>query len=118
MLGASRGVVVESSTGALREGGMPFMLMAIFGAILPRFVLLVGWSNDPAGWQAAVGGPVLLLGGFLFFPWTTLIYGFVAPNGLSLLNIIFLIAAFLIDLGTWGVGFFASREQVSSYRGT
>ena len=51
------------------------MLMAIFGAILPRFVLLVGWSNDQAGWQAAVGGPVLLLGGFLFFPWTTLIYG-------------------------------------------
>ena len=37
-------------------------MMAIFGAILPRFVLLVGWSNDPAGWQAAIGGPVLLLG--------------------------------------------------------
>ena len=94
------------------------MLMAIFGAILPRFVLLVGWANDQAGWQNAVGGPDLLLGGFLFFPWTTLIYGFVAPNGLSFLNIIFLIGAFLIDLGTWGVGYFASREQVSNYRGT
>jgi len=91
-------------------------MMALFGAILPRFVLLVGWANDQAGWQAAIGGPVLLLGGFLFFPWTTLIYGFVAPNGLSLLNIIFLVAALLIDLGTWGIGFFASREQVSSYR--
>jgi hypothetical protein len=98
-------------------GGMPFM-MAIFGALLPRFVLLVGWFNDPAGWSAAIGGPVLLLGGFLFLPWTTLIYGFVAPNGLSLFNIIFLIGALLIDLGTWGVGFFASREQVSNYRGT
>jgi hypothetical protein len=98
-------------------GGMPFM-MAIFGAILPRFALLVGWYNDPAAWSAAIGGPVLLLGGFLFFPWTTLIYGFVAPNGLSLFNIIFLIGALLIDLGTWGIGFFASREQVSNYRGT
>ena len=93
-------------------------MMAIFGAILPRFVLLVGWYNDPAGWSAAIGGPVLLLGGFLFFPWTTLIYGLSYQNGLSLLNIIFLIAAFAIDLGTWGVGFFASRQQVSSYRGT
>jgi hypothetical protein len=93
-------------------------MMAIFGAILPRFVLLVGWSNDPTGWVTAIGGPVLLLGWFLFFPWTTLIYGFVAPNGLSLLNIIFVIAALAIDLGTWGIGFFASREQVSSYRGT
>ena len=94
-------------------------MMAIFGAILPRFVLLVGWSNDPAGWVSGARlDPSLLLGGFLFFPWTTLIYGFVAPNGLSFLNIIFLIAAFAIDLGTWGIGFFASREQVSSYRGT
>ena len=93
-------------------------MMALFGAILPRFVLLVGWFNDPAGWETAIGSNGLLLGGFLFFPWTTLIYGFVAPNGLSLINIVFLIAAFAIDLGTWGVGFFASREQVSSYRGT
>jgi hypothetical protein len=94
------------------------MVMALFGAILPRFVLLVGWSNDAAGWQTAIGGPVLLLGGFLFFPWTTLVYGLSVQNGLSLLNIIFLVAAFLIDLGTWGIGFFASREQVSNYRGT
>jgi hypothetical protein len=93
-------------------------MMAIFGAILPRFVILVGWSNDQAGWAAVFGSPVWLLGGFLFFPWTTLIYAFVQPNGLSLLNIIFLAAALLIDLGTWGVGFFASRQQVSSYRGT
>jgi hypothetical protein len=42
----------------------------------------------------------------------------VQPNGLSLLNIIFLALALLIDLGTWGIGFFASRQQVSYYRGT
>jgi hypothetical protein len=93
-------------------------MMAIFGAILPRFAILVGWSNDSAAWATIFGSPVVLLGGFLFFPWTTLIYAFVQPNGLSFLNIVFLIAAFLVDLGTWGVGFFASREQVSSYRGT
>ena len=95
------------------------MVMAIFGALLPRFVLLVGWANDPDAWVAALNGsPALLLGGFLFFPWTTLIYGFVAPNGLTLLNIVFLIAAFAIDLGTWGIGYFKGKEEVSSYRGT
>ena len=93
-------------------------MMAIFGAILPRFVLLVAWSNDQAYWASVLGSPVWLLGGFLFFPWATLIYGLVQTNGLSLLNIIFLVAALLIDLGTWGVGFFASRQQVSAYRGT
>ena len=94
-------------------------MMAIFGAILPRFAILVGWFNDQAAWNAVFNGnAVLLLGGFLFFPWTTLIYAFVAPNGLTILNIIFLVFAFLIDLGTWGVGFFATRQQTSYYRGT
>jgi hypothetical protein len=91
-------------------------MMAIFGAILPRFILLVGWSNDQAYWGSVLGAPVWFLGGFLFFPWTTLIYGLVQRNGLSLLNIIFLVMGFLADLGTWGVGVFAGRQQVSSYR--
>ena len=94
------------------------MMMAIFGALLPRFVLLVGWSNDPAGWGAVFGSNIWLLGGFIFLPWTTLIYGLVQPNGLTFLNIIFLIGALGIDLATWGVGFFATRKQASSYRGT
>lgn len=93
-------------------------MMAIFGAILPRFAILVGWWNDQAGWSSVFGSDVLLLGGFLFFPWTTLIYAFVQPNGLDILNIVFLALAFLIDLGTWGVGAFATRQQASNYRGT
>ena len=91
-------------------------MMAIFGAILPRFLLLVGWSNDQAFWGSLFGSQVWLLGGFIFFPWTTLIYGFVQLNGLNVLNLIFLVLGFLIDLGTWGVGFFATRQQVSNFR--
>jgi len=91
-------------------------MMAIFGAILPRFVLLVAWSNDAAYWGSLFGNGIWTLFGFLFFPWTTLVYGLVQTNGLSLLNIIFLIAALLIDLGTWGIGAFATRQQVSNYR--
>jgi hypothetical protein len=92
-------------------------MMAIFGAILPRFVLLVGWANDQASWGSVFGSSVWLLVGFLFLPWTTLIYGLVQQNGLSLLDWIFIGCALLIDLGTWGVGALAGRKQVSSYRG-
>ena len=92
-------------------------MMAIFGAILPRFAILAGWANDQAGWQAVFGSEIWLLGGFLFFPWTTLIYAFVERgNGLSLLNLIFLACGLAIDLGTWGIGFFAGRKEYSSYR--
>jgi hypothetical protein len=93
-------------------------MMAIFGAILPRFVLLVGWANDQTYWGALFGSPILLLGGFLFLPWTTLVYGLAQANGMSILNWIFLAFALLIDLGTWGIGFFSGRKEYSAYRGT
>ena len=93
-------------------------MTAIFGALIPRFIIFVGWINDQAAWQAIFGSPLLFLAGFLFLPWTTLIYALTEPNGLSTLNLIFLALAVLLDLGTWGVGFFATRERASSYRGT
>jgi hypothetical protein len=91
-------------------------MMAIFGAILPRFLLLVGWTNDATYWESLFGSQLWLLGGFLVLPWTTLIYGFAQPNGMSLLNIIFLGCAFLLDLATWGIGALATRKQASIYR--
>ena len=94
-------------------------MMAIFGALLPRFVLLVGWVNDPTAWTNLFGSGILFLAGFLFLPWTTLIYGMVALNGMTILNWIFVAFAFLIDLATWGVGALATRKQTESYyRGT
>ena len=93
-------------------------MMAIFGAIIPRFALFVGWYNDPTFWNAVFGSQIFFLLGFLFFPWTTLIYGLASTNGMTLLNWIFLLFGVLIDLGTWGVGFFAARKQTSYYRGT
>jgi hypothetical protein len=94
-------------------------LTGIVGIILPRFALLVGWYNDPNYWNSLLSSQVWLLGGFLFFPWTTLIYGFTAPNGMTVLNWIFVAFAVVADLGTWGIGAFAAREQrSSSYRGT
>ena len=92
-------------------------MMAIFGAILPRFLILVGWTNDPASWGAVFSSPAFFIAGFVVFPWTTLVYALAALNGLSLIDIIFLIFALAIDLGTWGVGFFATKEKYSSYQG-
>jgi hypothetical protein len=92
-------------------------MMAIFGAILPRFLLLVGWVNDQTYWSNLFGAPLWFQGGFLVLPWTTLVYGIAQTNGMTLLNWIFLGLAFLVDLGTWGLGAFAARKQASNYRG-
>ncbi len=93
-------------------------IVTLFGIIMPRFVLFVGWYNDPTYWNALLGSQLLLGLGFLFLPWTTLVYGFAAPNGMSLIGWIFVFFAFLADLGTWGGGVFGNRKQISNYRGT
>jgi hypothetical protein len=90
----------------------------VMGVIAPRLFLLVGWSNDQAYWNGLLGSAVWLGLGWLFLPWTTLMYGLVQPNGLSFLNWIFIIAAVALDLGTWGVGVLGGRKEVSNYRGT
>ena len=89
---------------------------AIFGFILPRLALLAAWSNDPAYWEGLLGSQLLLGVGWLFLPWTTLIYGFAAANGMTFLNWIFVLLAFLGDIGTYGIGFFGGRKEYSNYR--
>jgi len=88
--------------------------MVVVGMVMPRFILLVGWSNDQAYWQSVFGSPLWLGVGFLVLPWTTVVYGLVQANGLSLLNIIFLVAALMLDLATYGIGAFATRRRSTS----
>jgi hypothetical protein len=89
---------------------------AIFGFILPRLALLAAWSNDSAYWNSLLGSQLLLGLGWLVLPWTTLIYGFAASNGMTFLNWIFVLLAVAADLGTYGLGFFGGRKEYSNYR--
>ena len=92
-------------------------ITGLFGIIIPRFVLLVGWYNDQTYWNSLLGSQLLLGVGWLVLPWTTLIYGFTAANGMSLLNWIFVFLACLLDVGTYGFGAFGARkERSSSYK--
>jgi hypothetical protein len=92
------------------------MIMTLIGAVIPRLLLLVAWSNAPAFWESTLGSTALLAGGWLLLPTTTLAYGLLAPNGLTLLNWIWLGLALLIDLSTWGIGALAARKETSNFR--
>ena len=93
-------------------------LVGGFGVILPRFALLVGWYNDPTFWGNVFGSNLWLGLGWFFLPWTTLIYGFTSANGLTPINILFILLAVVLDIGTWGGGILGTRKEVSNYRGT
>lgn len=91
----------------------------------PRLGLLVWWLIDSArvigtfeGWVSpapAVTFPTWVwpLAGFLFLPWTTVAYVFVAPGGLSTIKWVILAVALLLDLGSHGGGWQANRRRRS-----
>ena len=47
----------------------------------PRFILFLWWLLNPGRWDRAFDTFLLPLLGFLFLPWTTLMFVLVAPDG-------------------------------------
>jgi len=92
----------------------------------PRIALALWWFMDPArimatfaGWTTTLGGltaPLWAwpLAGLLLLPWTTIAYVFVGPGGLTTLDIVILVIAFLIDLSAHGGGGRVYQQRRSS----
>jgi hypothetical protein len=80
----------------------------------PRLAIIVWWLLDStrftsvfSAWVRTVGSvtfPVWVwpLVGFVFLPWSTVAYVFVAPHGINTLEWVVLAVALLFDLGTHG----------------
>lgn len=87
----------------------------------PRIGLFLWWIANPARFaltfQSWMGMPqwVLPVLGFLFLPWTTLAFVFVAPGGISVLDWVILGIALLIDLAAHTGGGRAYRQRQDYY---
>jgi hypothetical protein len=93
-------------------------LFAIFGAGFPRLATLFIWIARPLLFSAAFGGswfwPLL---GILFLPFTTLMYVLLWSSGIGLTGVdwLWLILAFLLDIGSIASSAYANRERVPRY---
>jgi hypothetical protein len=96
----------------------------LFAAIVigaPRLGIFVWWFMDPTRWVATFGSqaglPYWIVPslGFLFLPWLTLAYVFVAPGGLSVLDWVILALALLLDLASHGGGGRAYQQRRAEY---
>lgn len=81
----------------------------------PRAAILVWWLVDQLRWQATFTTFIWPLLGFLFLPWTTLAYVFVAPGGVYGFDWLWLGIALLADLSTYGGGGYGNRNRIPGY---
>lgn len=77
----------------------------------PRIAAVVWWVVSPSRWVGtafnSIVWPIL---GIIFLPWTTLMYVLLVPFG-GTLDWLLLILAILVDLGSFGGGFFGNRSR-------
>ena len=60
---------------------MCFFLSLLF--LGPRFVLFVWWLVNPVMWNAVFDTWLLPVLGIVFLPWTTLMFVFLGPGGIT-----------------------------------
>lgn len=82
----------------------------------PRAAALVWSLVDQARWQATFDNAVVPILGLLFLPWTLLAYVLVAPGGVNGLDWVWVIIAFLIDIGSLSGGAYGNRGRLRRYR--
>ena len=59
------------------------LLFAIFLLLGPRAAIFFWWLMEPARWAATFQSGFIPVIGFLFLPWTTIIYVLVFPGGID-----------------------------------
>jgi hypothetical protein len=89
--------------------GCCLLSLVLIGA--PRIALFLWWLFQPGRFAVTFGNFLVPLLGLLILPWTTLMYLFVFPGGVTGFEWLLVIVAFLVDIGSYGGGGRAYRSR-------
>ena len=89
-----------------------FTTLAFLG---PRAAILVWSLAQPARWDLAFSTFFWPMLGFIFLPWTTLMYVAVAPGGVAGFDWFWMGFAVLSDILSWSGGAWGNRDRIKSY---
>jgi hypothetical protein len=81
----------------------------------PRAAVIIWWLADQLRWALTFDSPIVPILGFLFLPWTTLMYVLVFPEGLAAIDYFGLVLAVLADIGSLFGGGWRQRNQLPGY---
>lgn len=94
--------------------------LTAFVAAFSRILLLMFWIGRPVAWEATFQTAIWPCLGFLFLPFTTLMYAWLMQgagvNGtIQGVDWLWLILAVLIDVANLGTAGYANRNRVPGY---
>ena len=82
----------------------------------PRGAILFWWLIAPGRWETAFDNFMVPALGFIFLPWTTLMFVIVSPFGnVENLDWFWLGLALMADIATWSSGAYSNRQRVPGY---
>jgi len=87
---------------------MCLLVLLLFGG--PRLVSIFWYLVDPTRWNETFGGALIPILGFIFLPWTMVMYVLVFPN-IEGFEWVLLGLGLLADALAWGGGALKGRER-------
>jgi hypothetical protein len=93
------------------------MFLFLFTLLLgPRVAILFWWLFEPGRWSSAFSTWLWPFFGFLFLPWTTLMFVIVAPLGaVNGWDWFWLTLAFFADVSSYASNGYANRGHMPGY---
>jgi hypothetical protein len=89
-----------------------FVVLVFLG---PRFAIPIWWLMQPVRWQAAFKSFIWPMLGFIFAPWTTMMYVLVYPGGVNGVEWVWIGLGVLFDVMWWAGA--AARRRAPGYTG-
>ena len=78
----------------------------------PRMGILFWWLMDQVRWNLAFNSFLWAVLGFLFLPWTTLMYVTIFPGGVTGFDWVWLVLGLVSDLGMYVGGGYGNRNRL------
>jgi hypothetical protein len=90
-----------------------FLTLLLLG---PRAAIAIWWLVEPVRWNLVYDTFLLPFLGFLFLPWTTLMYVVVGVGGITGWDWLWIGLAVFADIATYAGGAVGGRGRVPGYR--
>jgi hypothetical protein len=81
----------------------------------PRAFIIIWWIYNPGRWDRAFSTALWPILGFIFLPWTTLMYVAVERGGVTGADWFFIALGVLADISMWASSGYSNRSRIPGY---